>query len=61
MNREVSRTNNLLFCSGYNTPTLFRHLRKEDFSMQSEWCFPNKLPTMVHNQAFCIELDAYLE
>ena len=44
-------TENVVFCSGYNVPTLFFKSTTEAFSMQGAWHSPNMLPTMVQGQA----------
>jgi hypothetical protein len=43
-------TNNLVLCSDYNMPTLFRNLQKRFLACHS----PNMSSTMVHSQAFRI-------
>ena len=43
-------TNNFVFCSGYNAPTLFKNLRK----MSLVWHSPNTLPKVVLGQVFRI-------
>ena len=43
MENLIGKTN-LVICSWYNVPTLFRNLQKEVFSGQGAWHSPNTLP-----------------
>jgi hypothetical protein len=44
----------IAFCNRYNMSTVFSKSTKYGFKMQAAWRSPNRLPTMVHGQAFCI-------
>jgi len=45
---------NVVFCSSYNIPTLFRNTKMYTQEVQGTWHSPNTLPTMIHAQAFRI-------
>ena len=44
----------IAFSNRYNMSTVFSKSTKYGFKMQAAWRSPNRLPTMVHGQAFCI-------
>jgi len=48
---EKVGTNNLVFCSSYNVPTIFRNLQ-EVLSVEGAWYSPNTIPNMIQCQAF---------